>query len=122
MMCALCGVRGMAQDTLRTEVLPTWESLNQRGYPQWFSDAKLGIFIHWGLYSVPAWSAPDGYAEWFYRGLMTGDTIRVEEMRDYNRRWGYMLGDQWSGRLSNSPGVKQRPKPTDLYNPTGTAW
>jgi hypothetical protein len=46
MMCALCGVRGMAQDTLRTEVLPTWESLNQRGYPQWFSDAKLGIFIH----------------------------------------------------------------------------
>jgi alpha-L-fucosidase len=26
------------------------------GAPQWFDDAKLGIFIHWGLYSVPAWA------------------------------------------------------------------
>ena len=34
-------------------VEPTWESINERGYPQWFSDAKLGIFIHWGVYSVP---------------------------------------------------------------------
>ena len=44
------------------QVQPTWESLNQRGYPQWFRDAKLGIFIHWGLYSVPAYSHPDGYS------------------------------------------------------------
>ena len=80
------------------DVQPTWESINQRGYPQWFGDAKLGIFIHWGLYSVPAYSAPDGYAEWFYRGLMTGDSIRVGEMQDFNRRWGYMLGDQWIAR------------------------
>ena len=47
------------------QVLPTWESINQRGYPQWFSDAKLGIFIHWGLYSVPAYASREGYAEWY---------------------------------------------------------
>ena len=41
------------------EVQPTWQSINQRGYPQWFQDAKLGIFIHWGLYSVPASSTAD---------------------------------------------------------------
>lgn len=104
------------------EVQPTWESINERGYPEWFSDAKLGIFIHWGLYSVPAYSAPDGYSEWFYRGLMTGDSIRVGEMKDFNRRWGYMLGDQWSGRLSNGDGMKQNPKPTDLYTLYAMTW
>ena len=95
------------------EVQPTWESINERGYPE---------FIHWGLYSVPAYSAPDGYSEWFYRGLMTGDSIRVGEMKDFNRRWGYMLGDQWSGRLSNGDGMKQNPKPTDLYTLYAMTW
>jgi len=37
---------------------PTWESLNQHKLPKWFMDAKLGIFIHWGVYSVPAWAPP----------------------------------------------------------------
>ena len=55
---------------------PTWESLNARPYPQWFSDAKLGIFIHWGLYSLPAYASKEGYGEWFYRGLMNGDADR----------------------------------------------
>ena len=61
----------------------TWDSLNRRGYPQWFSDAKLGIFVHWGLYSVPAYASPEGYAEWFYRGLMVGDTARRRVMSRY---------------------------------------
>lgn len=55
---------------------PTWESLNARPYPQWFSDAKLGIFIHWGLYSVPAYAGLEGYGEWYLKGLMVGDTVR----------------------------------------------
>lgn len=64
-------------------VEPTWQSLNQRPYPQWFSDAKLGIFIHWGLYSVPAYAGKEGYGEWFYRGLMTGDADRRRIMSLY---------------------------------------
>lgn len=32
---------------------PTWKSLKTHPLPKWFQDAKLGIFIHWGLYSVP---------------------------------------------------------------------
>ena len=35
---------------------PTWESLNQHKIPKWFMDSKLGIFIHWGVYSVPGWA------------------------------------------------------------------
>jgi alpha-L-fucosidase len=58
-------------------VEPNWESLKSRPYPRWFRDAKLGIFIHWGLSSVPAWSGKEQYAEWFLRGLMTGDSARI---------------------------------------------
>lgn len=35
---------------------PTKESLGKHKAPQWYNNAKLGIFIHWGLYSVPAWA------------------------------------------------------------------
>jgi len=64
-------------------VEPNWESLNQRGYPQWFQDAKLGIFIHWGLYSVPAYASKEGYGEWFYRGLMQKEPERMRIMSYY---------------------------------------
>eukprot|EP01116_Phalansterium_solitarium_P009581 TRINITY_DN237_c0_g1_i2.p1 TRINITY_DN237_c0_g1~~TRINITY_DN237_c0_g1_i2.p1 ORF type:complete len:310 (-),score=77.07 TRINITY_DN237_c0_g1_i2:70-999(-) len=43
---------------------PTWESLDSRPNPQWWNDAKFGIFMHWGLYSVPA------YGEWYWNYLM----------------------------------------------------
>ncbi|MCR4825802.1 MAG: alpha-L-fucosidase [Bacteroidales bacterium] len=65
------------------DVQPTWESINQRGYPQWFCDAKLGIFIHWGLYSVPAYASMEGYGEWFYRGLMQKEPERTRIMGYY---------------------------------------
>src|SRR5580704_10899044 len=39
-----------------THYEPTLQSLNQHPLPQWYADAKLGIFIHWGLYSVPGWA------------------------------------------------------------------
>ena len=42
-----------------------WTSLNARPVPGWFEDAKLGIFIHWGLYSVPAFAPKGCYAEWY---------------------------------------------------------
>jgi alpha-L-fucosidase len=53
---------------------PTWKSLDRHEIPDWFHDAKLGIFIHWGVYSVPAWAPSEAdidgenaspYAEWY---------------------------------------------------------
>ena len=50
---------------------PNWFSLSTHKLPTWFQNAKLGIFIHWGLYSVPAWAPPTGelgkvnWNEWF---------------------------------------------------------
>jgi len=64
---------------------PTWEELRARPYPRWFRDAKLGIFIHWGVYSVPAYSNDEDYGEWFLRGLQVGDTLRTRFMRE---NWG----------------------------------
>jgi alpha-L-fucosidase len=43
---------------------PNWQSLKNYQVPQWFNDAKFGIFIHWGLYSVPAYSS-----EWYSRKM-----------------------------------------------------
>ena len=37
---------------------PNWASLNKRPIPQWYDQAKFGIFIHWGVYSVPAFADP----------------------------------------------------------------
>lgn len=71
---SLCGAQAP------TKYEPTLDSLNRHPLPAWYDGAKLGIFIHWGLYSVPGW-APlnhpdhdfssndyikyDPYAEWY---------------------------------------------------------
>lgn len=60
----------------------SWEELRARPYPQWFTDAKLGIFIHWGVYSVVAYGGKESYGEWLLRGLQTGDTIRTHYVHD----------------------------------------
>jgi alpha-L-fucosidase len=41
-----------------------WESLHKYEVPEWYRDAKFGIFIHWGLYSVPAFGS-----EWYPRDM-----------------------------------------------------
>ncbi|HVW87488.1 MAG TPA: alpha-L-fucosidase [Bryobacteraceae bacterium] len=55
----------------------TWDSIDRRPSPPWYQDAKFGIFIHWGLYSVPAFAAPraekqNPYAEWYWNSLTKG--------------------------------------------------
>jgi alpha-L-fucosidase len=66
-----------------------WESVKAHKMPEWFDDVKLGIFIHWGLYSIPAWAEVskgelgeilgdewfkhNSYAEWYL------NTIRFED-------------------------------------------
>ncbi len=46
-----------------------WASLDKRPTPQWFLDAKFGVFIHWGVYSVPAWGKVGEYAEWYWNRI-----------------------------------------------------
>ena len=47
---------------------PTWDSVNQHpAAPEWFQDAKFGIYFHWGVFSVPAYDS-----EWYPRNMYFG--------------------------------------------------
>jgi alpha-L-fucosidase len=48
---------------------PDWESLARFQTPAWYQDAKFGIFIHWGAYSVPAFGS-----EWYPRKMYQAGT------------------------------------------------
>jgi alpha-L-fucosidase len=76
---------------------PTIQAVKQHQVPAWFHDAKLGIFIHWGLYSVPGWAPTTGplhdviaehgwsawfqrnpYAEWYMNSLRVPGSVTAE--------------------------------------------
>ncbi len=60
---------------------PTWESLSKVDVaPQWFRDAKFGIYFHWGVYSVPAFGS-----EWYPRNMYN---IEGREYRHHVETWG----------------------------------
>ena len=64
-----------------------WESLNSRPVPQWFADAKFGIFIHWGLYSVPAYAPIGHYAEWYGWTLDCPDPTDAQlQFREFHKK------------------------------------
>lgn len=56
---------------------PNWSSLGKLSLPSWFSKEKFGIFIHWGLYSVPAFNN-----EWYSRNMY----IQGHPEFDYHRK------------------------------------
>jgi alpha-L-fucosidase len=84
----------------------TWESLAERPVPSWYADAKLGILLCWGPFSVPAWAPPTGEpsrlvseqgwdylfghdprAEWYGNGMtITGSPTH----RHHRSAWGRM--------------------------------
>ncbi|MDY3017126.1 MAG: alpha-L-fucosidase [Blautia sp.] len=82
-----------------------WESVNTHQVPKWYDDCKFGIFIHWGIYSVPAyaphtwelgevdskeWFADNPYAEWYYNSLNIGKGPTYEHhMEKYGKDFKY---------------------------------
>jgi alpha-L-fucosidase len=55
--------------TSQTVYKPTWDSLDARPLPDWYDNSKFGIFIHWGVFSVPSYTCGDVAAEWYWNGL-----------------------------------------------------
>jgi len=84
---------------------PSIESLNRHPVPEWYDDAKLGIFVHWGLYSVPGWAPlvhPDHdfssqdyitnnpYAEWYYNVMrIEGSATQKYHREQYGAGYNY---------------------------------
>jgi len=62
-----------------------WESLDQRRTPEWFQDAKFGIFIHWGVYAVPAWGMERQYSEWYWN-RMSDNSPRWAPWREFHAK------------------------------------
>tara|TARA_R110002049_G_scaffold285698_3_gene466880 strand:+ start:28271 stop:29869 length:1599 start_codon:yes stop_codon:yes gene_type:complete len=56
-----------------------WPSLEGYEIPQWYKDAKFGIFIHWGAYSVPAYGS-----EWYPRQMYIDDKRRGDNFFQYH--------------------------------------
>jgi len=81
---------------------PDWASLDKRPTPDWWVDAKFGIFIHWGVYSVPAYTEKGNYAEWYLNAL-TNDAhdgkIRAFHEVNYGNRSYYDLADDFHAEL-----------------------
>lgn len=70
-----------------------WESLDKRATPGWFENAKFGIFVHWGLYSVPSWAPTSGdvysrYAEWYWHRINSRDKVGKVFREYHNETYG----------------------------------
>ncbi len=65
-----------------TEIFqPNWENIAQNyRFPDWYRDGKFGIFIHWGVYSVPAYGT-----EWYSRNMYVEGT---NEYKHHRETWG----------------------------------
>lgn len=88
---------------------PTVESVAQHEVPTWFHDAKLGIFVHWGAYSVPGWAPLTGeldkvleehgwaywfannpYAEWYANSMrIEGSATQTYHLETYGADFPY---------------------------------
>ena len=64
---------------------PAWDSLVGYQVPDWYRDAKFGIFVHWGAYSVPAFGN-----EWYPRTMYKeGTPEHAHHLRTYGEAFGY---------------------------------
>ena len=84
LVVALAGV-APAAPAAETRYEPTWASLDRRPMPEWYLDAKFGVFIHWGVYSVPAWGTHGEYAEWYWRRIV-GDKPKEAPWREFHAK------------------------------------
>jgi alpha-L-fucosidase len=117
----------------------TWESVKQHPLPTWYQDAKLGIFVHWGLFSVPAWAPHGGdidkqvaengwesmfannpYAEWYLNTLRIGDTpTHRHHLNTYGERFSY---DDFAAMFQNAAEQWDPNHWVDLFQKVGARY
>ncbi|XP_022602764.1 tissue alpha-L-fucosidase-like [Seriola dumerili] len=69
---------------------PNWDSLDARPLPQWFDEAKVGIFVHWGVFSVPGFGQ---YSEWFWYWWQSAKREEFVEFMQKNYPPGFKYAD-----------------------------
>ena len=99
------GIEPFASNSDKVKYEATLASLDRHPLPEWYDGAKLGIFIHWGLYSVPGWAVltPEGtklseeeylkrnpYAEWYLNTLrLEGSPTQAYHQEHYGADYDY---------------------------------
>lgn len=67
--------------------LPNWESIDSRPLPSWYDEAKFGIFIHWGVFSVPSYQSE--WFWWYWKGDKPWGTVLNFMQKNYRPDWTY---------------------------------
>jgi alpha-L-fucosidase len=107
---------------------PTFESVSTHAVPDWYNDAKFGIFFHWGLFSVPAYakkgnnlndmSAQDSsmeesmkespYAEWYMNKLrIEGSSTQAYHAEKYGKDFQYTDFQEQFEKINENCDMKQ---------------
>ncbi len=60
--------------SLGTRYTPDWTSLDSRPIPEWYDEVKFGIFVHWGVFSVPAFGSE--WFWWYWKGAQNPSYIQ----------------------------------------------
>ena len=92
------------------KVEASWQSLNQRGYPQWFSDARLGIFVHWGLYASFA------QGEWYLEQGGLDEAEYAKEKAELETRYSFRTEPLHSKDTAFDPDAKELDPVFDIGN------
>jgi len=89
---------------------PSWEELDSRPLPAWYDEAKFGIFLHWGVFSVPAYGS-----EWFWSYWKSKSPNGIEKFVNDTEKPGFSYQeyasrftaelykpDQWADAFASS--------------------
>ncbi len=89
----ILGIFSLFIVTTQGQYKPTWESLDSHKMPEWYDDAKIGLSMHWGVYSVPAWAPREkgiSYAEWYgFRMKQNGNPTVDYHLENYGPDFTY---------------------------------
>ncbi|KAH1001873.1 hypothetical protein HUJ04_005832 [Dendroctonus ponderosae] len=81
-----------------TKYEPNWKSLDKRPLPDWFDKAKIGIFLHWGVFSVPSFGS-----EWFWSEWQSNSRINSYMKANYPPNFTYQdFAKDFSAEFFNS--------------------
>ena len=92
-ICLSVGTSAFLKLSAQAPYKPTWESLDSHKMPQWYDDAKIGLSMHWGVYSVSSWAPRENgisYAEWYgFRMHEQGNPTVDYHLENYGENFAY---------------------------------
>lgn len=68
---------------------PNWKSIDSRPLPSWYDESKIGIFLHWGVFSVPSFSSPG----WFWELWRDNKSDAITHYMKENFKKGFTYAD-----------------------------